>query len=369
VLLACVMLGAPALAAPPLPEPAVPPTPEAAPSPPPPGPAPTASPSAPASAAPGSTYPTPSGAISTPPGSSSSSSPFAPAPNLTKNPIDVLPGDVIYPPLGDKPSKPVKWDPEWARFSTADWIITGTGAAITLGSAIIPPLKKHSLGGGILFDDSARKTLRLPTSEGRYVARDASDVILSLEATWPFFVDALITTWWYHGSPDAAAQMALVDGEALAIVTAVQGATNTIASRERPYGQTCGSPEQPNQTNDCEGNVHYRSFFSGHTAFTFMAASLICVHHMKLDLLGGIGDELSCVTAYAGAAATGTLRVMGDMHYVSDVMVGAGVGTLVGLAVPLIHYRRVNLAPEEKKAAVDWHVIPVGAGLGVGGIF
>jgi membrane-associated phospholipid phosphatase len=216
----------------------------------------------------------------------------------------------------------VKWDPEWARFSTADWIITGTGAAITLASAIVPPLKKHSLGGGILFDDSARKTLRLPTSEGRYVARDASDVILSLEATWPFFVDALITTWWYHGSPDAAAQMALVDGEALAIVTAVQGATNTIVSRERPYGPSCGSPYLPNQTNDCEGNVHYRSFFSGHTAFTFMAASLLCVHHMKLDLPGGIGDELSCVTAYAGAAATGTLRVVGDMHYVSDVMVG-----------------------------------------------
>jgi membrane-associated phospholipid phosphatase len=163
--------------------------------------------------------------------------------------------------------------------------------------------------------------------------------------------------------------MALVDGEALAIVTAVQGATNTIVSRERPYGQTCGQQELPNQTNDCDGNVRFRSFFSGHTAFTFMSASLICVHHMKLDLMGGIGDELSCVTAYAGAAATGALRVMGDMHYVSDVTVGAAFGTLVGLAVPLLHYRRVNLAPEEKKTAIDWQVIPVGAGLGVGGIF
>jgi membrane-associated phospholipid phosphatase len=355
LLAAGVTWGAPLLAAPPLPEPAVPTPLE-----------PAAAPAAaPASSEPASTYPTPSGAISTPP----SSSPFAPPPNLSKNPIDVLPGDVIYPPLGDKPARPIKWDPEWPRFSTADWIITGTGAAITLATAIIPPSKKHSLVGGIVFDDSARNTLRLPTSEGRYIARDTSDVILSLEATWPFFVDALITTWWYHGSPDAAAQMALVDGEALAIVTAIQGATNTFVSRERPYGQTCGSPQLPNQTNDCEGSVRYRSFFSGHTAFTFMAASLICVHHIKLDLMDGPGDELSCVTAYAGAAATGALRVMGDMHYASDVMVGAGVGTLVGLAVPLFHYRRINLAPEEKKTAIDWRVIPVGAGLGVGGIF
>lgn len=296
-------------------------------------------------------------------------SPFAPPPNLNKNPIDVLPGDVIYPPLGDKPAKPVLWSPEWPRFSTADWIITAAGAAITLTAAILPPQKKHSLGGGIAFDDSARRALRLPSSEGRYVARDTSDVVLSLEATWPFFVDALITTWWYRGSPDAAAQMSLVDGEALAIVTAIQGATNTLVSRERPYGQTCGGPELPGATNDCDGNVRYRSFFSGHSAFTFMAAGLICVHHEKLDLLGGAGDHIACVAAYAGAATTATMRVMGDMHYVSDVAVGAGVGTLVGLAVPLLHYRRVNLAPEEKKTAVDWTLIPVGAGLGVGGTF
>jgi membrane-associated phospholipid phosphatase len=298
---------------------------------------------------------------------SSDESRFAPPPNLSKNPIDALPSDVVYPPLRVTPVKPILWNPEWPRFGTADWVITGAGAAIALGAAILPPQKKHAMGG-VLFDDDARKTLRMPTSEGRYVARDASDVILSLEATWPLFVDALITTWWYRGSPDAAAQMALIDGEALAIVTAIQGATNTVVSRERPYGRICGTPEQPESTIDCEGNVRYRSFFSGHSAFTFMSAGLICVHHQKLDLLRGPGDEIACVTAYAGAAATATLRVMGDMHYVSDVAVGAGVGTLVGLAVPLLHYRRVNLAPQDK-AKLDWTLIPVGAGLGVGGTF
>ena len=301
-------------------------------------------------------------------GPSSSGGPaFSPMPNLQKNPIDVLPGDVIYPPLRTTPVKPVIWDPEWPRFGLADWIITGAGTAITLGAAILPPQTKHYVSTfGI--DDSARKSLRLRTVEGRYVARDASDVILSLEATWPFFVDALITTWWYRGSPDAAAQMALVDGEALAIVTAIQGATNTLVSRERPYGQTCGGLT-PAETTDCDGSTRYRSFFSGHTAFTFMAASLICVHHEKLDLLRGPGDEIACITAYTGAAATGLLRVVGDVHYISDVAVGAAVGTAVGLAVPLLHYRRANLAPKEKAAGVDMHVMPVGAGVGVGGTF
>lgn len=285
----------------------------------------------------------------------------------TQNPIDVLPSDVVYRPLHQGSVRPIVWNPEWPRFGAADWAITAAAGAIAVGAAIVPPRQKH-LYGGVLFDDEVRNALRLPTSEGRYVARDASDIILSLEATWPFFVDALISTWWFRASPDAAAQMALVDAQALAIVTAVQGVTNTLVSRERPYGSRCGTEEQPASTIDCEGNVRHRSFFSGHSGFTFMSAGLICVHHQKLDLLRGAGDDIACVTAYAGAAATATLRVMGDMHYASDVLVGAGVGTLVGLAVPLLHYRRLNLPPKDK-AAVDWTLLPHGAGLGVGGTF
>ena len=82
----------------------------------------------------------------------------------------------------------MRWDPEWARFSTADWIITGAGVAIAIGSAIVPPLSKH-WRGGVLVDENVRNTLRLPTYEGRTIARDATDIVVSLEATWPLFVD------------------------------------------------------------------------------------------------------------------------------------------------------------------------------------
>ncbi len=374
LVVASVVFDAAALGAPPLPEPPIPPPDPAQPASdadPPPNAKPTPAPKKPPASTPA---PAPSLAPKSPPGSpppadTKDDAAFAPPPNLEKNPIDALPGDVVYPPHRDRVIHRVIWNPEWPRFGTTDWIITGAAAAVTLTAAIIPPQRKHAFGG-VLFDDDARRVLRVPTNDGRYIARDASDIILSLEATWPFFVDALITTWWYRGSPDAAAQMALVNGQALAIVTAVQGATNTIASRERPYGRICGTPERPNETIDCEGNVRYRSFFSGHAAFTFMSAGLICVHHQKLDLLDGAGDTIACVAGYAGAAATATLRVMGDMHYISDVTVGAAMGTLVGLAVPLFHYRRVNLAPKNRGAGnVDWTVIPIGAGLGVGGTF
>ena len=294
--------------------------------------------------------------------------------NEKRNPQNALPGDVVFPRLNRDPVVPIIWKPEWARFKTSDWVIMGTATAITIASAIIPPLKKH-VAGTLGIDDSVRNAIRFGTVEGRYVARDTSDVLLSLEATWPLFVDALITTWWYRASPDAAAEMALVDGQTLALTTAVQGVTNVLVSRERPYGQNCGSPAPeaqglPNASSDCDGNSRYRSFFSGHTAFSFMSAGLICVHHEKLGLYGGgWPDHLACVIAEVGAATTGMMRVVGDMHYVSDVAVGAAVGTLFGVGIPMLHYRKVHSPALERAGINTLEIMPVGTGVGVGGTF
>jgi len=230
------------------------------------------------------------------------------------------------------------WDRAYARFGVVDAIVTGLGGAATLAMAILPPIEKNRRAGGILFDEDARNALRAPTFEGRYVARDSSDVILSLSTTYPFFVDALISAWWFRGNADVARQMALIDAEALAITGTLQGVTNVLAARERPYGRTCGG-ETPEDSVDCTMTGRYRSFFSGHAAFTFTAAGLVCSHHLELGLLGNrAADITSCVASFVGAGAAATLRVVGDMHYASDVLLGAVVGTSVGLAVPWLHY-------------------------------
>ncbi|MCA9588402.1 MAG: phosphatase PAP2 family protein [Myxococcales bacterium] len=269
----------------------------------------------------------------------------------------------------DEPTDPIVWRADWPRFGLGDWIITGSGAALALGTAIVAPQPKHTFGG-YAFDESVRRSLRLPSSNLRFAARDASDILVSLEATWPFFVDAAITTWWYHHSPDAAAQMAAVNAEAIAVITGLQGVTNTIASRERPYGRDCGTSVLPDQTVECEGNVRYRSFFSGHSAFSFTAASLICTNHLKLGLFGGGAAEIAtCIIAYGGAAAAASLRVMGDMHYATDVLTGAFVGTVVGVGIPLLHYRSVGLSDDRPHHLGQVRVMPVGTGVGVGGTF
>jgi hypothetical protein len=78
------------------------------------------------------------------------------------------------------------------------------------------------------------------------------------------------------------------------------------------------------------------SFFSGHTTFAFaLAVSSGTVASMRgyrwAPIVWGSGLAL--------AGATGYLRIAGDRHYLTDVVVGAAVGSLVGVGVPLLFHR------------------------------
>ena len=270
-------------------------------------------------------------------------------------------------PLSEQNSgPPLAW--KWSRFSTAEYVLTGAGGAITLATAIVRPRSVHALSGGILFDDAARNALRSGDLQTRYDYRDASDVGLSLAVTWPFFADALVTAWWYRGSRDVAQEMALIDLETLAISGAVQGATNMLVSRERPYGRDCGSAQLPDTTLDCDGSTRYRSFFSGHSSFSFASAALICVHHFENELLGSPWDDLSCAGGYAVAASTSTFRIVGDVHYASDVISGALIGTIIGYGVPLLHYQHRDLGAITA-AGMKMQLIPTANGAIVLGVF
>jgi membrane-associated phospholipid phosphatase len=63
------------------------------------------------------------------------------------------------------------------------------------------------------------------------------------------------------------------------------------------------------------------SFPSGHTATAFMAATMLSKEYGHLSPWVSVG-------AYSVATATGLMRVANNKHWLSDVMVGAGVGIL-----------------------------------------
>jgi hypothetical protein len=257
---------------------------------------------------------------------------------------------------------PVHW--RWGRDTRADYVIGATAAAMTLAAAIVPPLPVHHLEGGVWFDDAVRNAVRPSSIQVRYAFRDASNVELSLAATWPFFADALAGTWWYHGDRDTAQAMAVLDLETLAIAGAVQGVTNVLVSRPRPYASSCGTPELPSAAFDCGATTEYRSFFSGHATFTFTAAALVCINHSDTDLLGSPWDALMCGAGYLVAATTSAFRVLADLHYSSDVLTGALVGTAIGYGVPFLHAR---FGRADQRTMVQ--LVPSRNGLGLAGSF
>ena len=84
----------------------------------------------------------------------------------------------------------------------------------------------------------------------------------------------------------------------------------------------------------------YESFWSGHAAATFNAVvtATYLMHESYPDeawpwIAGGFG--------IAAATATAVLRVTAGVHFPSDVVVGALIGSGLGIVVPLVHRRRL----------------------------
>lgn len=69
------------------------------------------------------------------------------------------------------------------------------------------------------------------------------------------------------------------------------------------------------------GSTHANSFPSGHTTTAFTTATVL--YEEFID-----SNPLLAYSGYAFALATGGLRMMNNAHYLSDVLVGAGIGIL-----------------------------------------
>jgi len=264
------------------------------------------------------------------------------------------------------------WKPRWRKFSDAEYVITGASIAITVGSLFIPARPAAWNSGGILFDEGARRVFR-PSSPGwRLNMRDTSDVMLSIATTYPFLIDALAVAWWHRGSSTVATQMALMNAEAMAVTAAVQGLVSSLVSRERPYAASEKLCPAGADTEDCVRTNRYRSFFSGHTSQAFVSAMLTCAHHDNVPLYGDrASDNAACVAHVVLAATVGTLRIVSDMHYASDVITGAVLGSLVGLTIPYVfHYRTRAEDTAAKKS--PWPTVmlaPMPTGLALTGVF
>lgn len=100
--------------------------------------------------------------------------------------------------------------------------------------------------------------------------------------------------------------------------------------RARPYAVGDSMPGSFGVGRGFGGGGQYQSFPSGHTTAAFAVAAVLASesHHRWPRHARYIAP-----IAYAAAALVGASRVYNDKHWLSDVMLGAGVGTLSGMAV------------------------------------
>lgn len=269
------------------------------------------------------------------------------------------------PSRGDGTLRP--WNPRWKRFSAVNYIISGTAIALGFTGALIQP-RAAAWRDRISIDERVHSALGIHDYNQGVWARDTSDLLLSVSVAFPLLVDSLVITHWYRDSGDTAKQMALISTETLSVMMGVQAMTAGLASRERPYVRHCGDGLDEN-LGDCEGHNPFRSFFSGHTSLSFAGAGLTCSHHIHHDVFGDdLADGLACGIAMLTAGTVGTMRIVGDQHYLTDVVVGAGIGTLIGMGIPwLLHYSPSSRSSSSQ--SISWQLMPTPHGVGVGGKF
>jgi membrane-associated phospholipid phosphatase len=127
------------------------------------------------------------------------------------------------------------------------------------------------------------------------------------------------------GSP-ALTTLGVHTTTAVVAATAVAGVVKGVAGRQRPYVDA-GDPDLFGAGRGFSRSSR-TSFPSGHTtaAFALAAAATEETRHLWPDHVRLVGS-----LAYGTAGAVGLARVYDGKHWPSDVVVGAGLGTLTGL--------------------------------------
>ena len=230
---------------------------------------------------------------------------------------------------------------------------------------------------GILFDDASRDLLVAESKEGRHKAAQISNFMWHATQYYPIVVDSLFVPLVTDKfNIDVALQMNAINWQVQGLAFLLLRVSHRTVGRGRPSLQEC--PDDPDYDGVCGDNYTGRtaSFMGGHVAMAMSGAGLVCAHHQALPLYGGnIADALICGVAVASALATGALRVVADRHWMSDIVVGAGIGGALGYGLPyLLHYRYGKLQPLFAEYLPENTVVyPLASssdfGLGFAGIF
>jgi len=201
--------------------------------------------------------------------------------------------------------------------STRDWLISGSGLGVALGLELYG--KPH------LLPDSPR--FSSPNSFDRYMreklwfgqdrqdlARTGSDILI--------YGISMTSLLWGPALSNNRELSLFINTRVFAANSIMTNIVKLAAARERPYSHF--------QTRKSEGKKDYTSFYSGHSSVAFSQA---VTNSMILSRNYPQHGTLIWSTLIGSAGVTALLRVGGDMHYFSDILIGALSGSFIAWSV------------------------------------
>ena len=178
-------------------------------------------------------------------------------------------------------------------------------------------------------ENSVRDLLRGGSRPTREAFARTGDAVLVALTAYPFLVDSLIDSGLSSHDWTQATQFSLIAGQSFLMTLLLRSLSKVAIGRDRPFQQECGA--NPSYDSECNTPESRNSFFSGHAAFAFTGAGLICSAHEKGVLAGG---SAPCYVSLGLATFVALTRVIADKHYLSDTVVGAGIGLVSGYLIP-----------------------------------
>lgn len=232
------------------------------------------------------------------------------------------------------------------------WWLDGSltvASAAALGLATAIPVNVGSLWNRQLLPVDDRL-------KGRYSPRAArnSDVLLGMDVAAP------VALLGGQGFTAETGKRLYVYGETLLVSLALDATVKPWVGRPRPY--TYSTDPTVLAVARSEGEDSRLSFYSRHASTAF-AASVAGAYLFAQSTTDVNARATVWGTQLALASATADLRTRAGMHFYSDVLTGAVVGTALGIVIPYLHGgRKVHLSK------VEWLAILVGplAGIALG---
>jgi hypothetical protein len=131
--------------------------------------------------------------------------------------------------------------------------------------------------------------------------------------------------------------------ESVAVAAAVTHIVRFTTRRPRPFLYLDDADLSPEKAAGRTTGDATMSFWSGHVSYLVaFGVSTAYIYSLRHGARAPSTWVMWSAMLALGAASA-TLQVFAGDHFVSDVLVGAGVGAGIGLLVPMIHPRRKNL--------------------------